>query len=858
MTQKKKQFLEGTIKRHPDGFGFFIPDDREFPDVYIPKQEMKSAMSNDKVEVKSSPDRFQKDKFRGEIVRIVERKTKKVVGRFNLMNDQFGVIFDDSKAWGEALRVPLKSSQNAKPGELVEALITSYPGEGASFEGEITKVLGDASSPMTDIQRVIAMQQIPDAFPEDVLREAKPLKGNPDPQDFAQRKDLRNTALITIDGATAKDFDDAVFVEQNGSGFRCLVAIADVSHYVQPGSAIDREAYQRGTSVYFPNFVVPMLPEVLSNGLCSLNPHVPRLCLVADMNFDFQGVCTNSTFYEAVMESHARVTYGEAQEVIDGQVSEKLAGVKDVILRCSQLATVLMAKRQREGSMELEIPETTLEIDAMGVPVDVIKSERLFAHKLIEELMLAANVAVAKFLSNRKIPAMYRIHEPPFADAIANLEKYIATFGGHEKLAGEGLQKKLSKALKAFEGTPHGSILNILTLRSMNQAKYSADNLGHFGLGFEHYTHFTSPIRRYPDLIVHRLLKSQVVRNSRYKPYELDDLQTAGTHLSACEQRSAKAERQIMSIKKARFVQKYLGQEFDGLITSVVKFGVFVSLREFDIDGLVRLEDLAKEYLEFDEERLALFNRKTGTRFSIGDAIRIQISQTDVEAGQINFVRMSVDDKGVSTVVHREESQKSASANRRGGKRPTERSARSGQTSARSRNKGEREEVSAQKSGKPPRRKNRSEQTEKKRKPGRRDSGRSRPEEKQFRAKDETASTANESSADRSSRPQTKKSTVRRSGGPPPGLQIKSSHRTLQGRTEGQRSQRNEIPKSLRGLEEEDVKTASPKKKKTLYEHLKERIQNHQAKRKKDASDKSDRKNAKERSKNANNRRGVR
>lgn len=634
---QKNKILNGTVKRHPDGFGFFIPDDKEHPDVYIPRQYMEGIMTNDKVAVTVTPERGT-DRFRGEIVKVLSRGTKTIVGRFFRLNDNYGIIRDEGKGWGTDLRIKLEDSMEAKDKELVAAEITVYPEEGKKFAGKVVEVIGDALDPLTDIKRVILGNNIPQEFSKAALEEAKSIPDVPEEKDFKNRKDLRGLNLITIDGATAKDFDDAVYVEMTDEGFRLFVAIADVSHYVQVGSAIDRDAYERGTSVYFPNFVVPMLPEVLSNGLCSLNPHVPRLCLVAEMLFDFTGELMKSEFYEGVMESKARVTYGEAQEVIDGFENKKLDHVKEGILRLADLAKILMAKRFREGSVDLEIPETELVIDGAGVPIDIQRSERLFSHRLIEEMMLAANVAVAKFLSSKEIGALYRIHEPPNEQAIHMLENYMQNFGGKTKLDGGKLQKRLTKALEEFKGRPEAQVLHILTLRSMSQAKYSKNNLGHFGLGFEFYTHFTSPIRRYPDLIVHRLLKSQVMHASKYRLMSEDDLASAGTVLSAAEQRSTKAERQVQAIKKARFMQKFVGQEFDGMISSVAKFGVFVLLREYDIDGLIRLDDLGKERFEFDEEKLSLIAPRSGFSYTIGDRIRVQVAAADPELGQINFV----------------------------------------------------------------------------------------------------------------------------------------------------------------------------------------------------------------------------
>ncbi|MFS4459381.1 ribonuclease R [Bdellovibrio sp. HCB2-146] len=633
----KTKTLNGTIKRHPDGFGFFIPEDPEHPDVYIPRHSMEGIMTNDKVSITVTPEKGT-ERFRGEITRVISRGTKIVVGRFFRLNDNYGILRDEGKGWGSDLRIKIEDSMNAKDKELVAAEITTYAENGKKFAGKVTEVIGNALDPLTDIKRVILSNGIPQDFSKATLEEAQKFSEVPDEKDFKGRKDLRDINLITIDGATAKDFDDAVYVEMTNEGFRLFVAIADVSHYVQVGTAIDRDAYERGTSVYFPNFVVPMLPEVLSNGLCSLNPHVPRLCLVAEMLFDFTGEMIKSDFYEAVMESKARVTYGEAQEVIDGNSIEKFEHVKENILRLADLAKILMAKRFKEGSVDLEIPETELVIDGAGVPVDIQRSERLFSHRLIEEMMLAANVAVAKFLDSRQVPALYRVHEPPNEQAIHMLENYMATFGGKTKLDGGKLQKRLTKALEEFENRPEAQVLHILTLRSMSQAKYSMNNVGHFGLGFEFYTHFTSPIRRYPDLIVHRLLKNQVMPNSRYRLMSEDDLASAGTVLSAAEQRSTKAERQVQSIKKARFMEKFVGQEFDGMISSVAKFGVFVLLREYDIDGLIRLDDLGKERFEYDEEKLSLIAPRSGFSYTIGDTMRVQVASADPELGQINFV----------------------------------------------------------------------------------------------------------------------------------------------------------------------------------------------------------------------------
>lgn len=636
MKKNKNQMLVGFVKRHPDGFGFFIPDDKEFPDVYLPRQEMHGIMTNDRVEIHVSPEKDQ-SRLRGQLSKIVERKTKSVIGILQKKSSQY-FLKDESFAWGSDLKITDAANLNDFVGQLVVVDITSFPEEKDGFVGVVSKALGSAANPLNDIQKVIIQNQLPAKFSQACLTEAKNFVEEVQPKDKVGRVDLTEMSFITIDGATAKDFDDAILVQTKNTGFQLWVAIADVSHYVKPQSAIDKDAYERGTSVYFPNFVVPMLPEVLSNGLCSLNPKVDRLSLVAEMHFDFEGHMTTSKFYEAVINSKARVTYGEAQEVIDGADTPKLKHVKKEILVAADLAKILMAKRFKEGSLDLEIPEVQVLVDSEGNPTDMIRSERLFAHRLIEEMMLAANVAVAKFLDSKNIPSIYRIHEPPNPDAIQMLEKYLWNFGSKTKISGPmNLQKKLTKSLQEFSGKPEAQVLNILTLRSMSQAKYSVQNLGHFGLGFDYYTHFTSPIRRYPDLIVHRLIKSQILKGKKYQPQDEEKLQTAALMLSACEQRSTKAERQLISIKKARFMEQHIDKEFDGMISSVTKFGVFVLLREFEVDGLVHVEKLSKEKMHFDEDTLTLRGSRSGLSFSIGDPIKVKVTTTNVDAGQVDF-----------------------------------------------------------------------------------------------------------------------------------------------------------------------------------------------------------------------------
>ncbi len=639
MSNKHLVKVIGRVKRNPDGFGFLIPNDPELEDIYLPRHTMTGIMTDDTVEVNRQTERD--GRFSGEVTRVVNRAHASTVGRFRTSPvGGGGVVVDESKAWGENLLIKEGSTLGAKDNDMVYMHILSFPGEKGGFVAEVKEILGESGDPKIDTKKIIFEKHIPYEFSKQTLEQVKRIPEEVTENDWRGRRDLREKKFVTIDGSTARDFDDAVYAEKTSSGFKVWVAIADVSHYVKEHSALDQDAYLRGTSVYFPDMVVPMLPEKLSNGLCSLNPHLPRLAMVAQMDLDHSGHVTNSEIFDAVFMSHHRMIYGEVQEIIDGQEIEKFKDVKENVFLMRDIAQILMKKRFEEGSLDLEIPESQLVMNAQGEPTDVLRQERIFAHKLIEEMMLLANVTVARFISEKGFPSLYRVHDDPFPDALKNLEVIAHNWGIKARLSIGNIQKNLMKMLAAVKGQPMEIILSILTLRSMKQAQYHQENKGHFGLAFNHYTHFTSPIRRYPDLVVHRTLK-RILKGEKLtadqKEEETARMTEMGVYLSSTEQRATQAERDLLSVKRARFMEKRVGQTFQGIVTGVHKFGFFVQLREYDVDGLVSVNSLDFDYFSYNETSQKLIGKKTKTVISLGDVIDVKVVRADYNARQIDF-----------------------------------------------------------------------------------------------------------------------------------------------------------------------------------------------------------------------------
>lgn len=642
----------GFIKRHPDGYAFFISKNDSQSDVFIAAEDLNGAMSNDLVEIRifGQP---RGDKPRGRVENIIERHFTTVVGRLDPDGSHY-VLKDLSYSWGSDLLVPSNHLGVAKPGELVLVEILSYPGTKKGFVGKVLTSLGQPSDPAIDVKRVAMTQGLPMEFKNQSIKEVEKFGLEIPASEIKKRKDLRSLQLVTIDGTTAKDFDDAVYVESKGSNFRLVVAIADVSFYVQPGMSVDVDAYERGTSTYFPNFVIPMLPEGLSNELCSLKPEVDRLAMVADMVIDSTGRFLNYDFYEAVIKSHGRLTYGEVQSILDGSEVPKFAHLKDRLKLSEKLANILMKKRFDEGSLDLDIAEVLVEVDEQGQAVDIHLSERIFAHRLIEEFMLKANIAVAEFIEKKGKPQIYRVHEEPDILALDTFMRFFNQFTGFKYQSPD--PSEICDVLSTIEGKEK-NILQTLFLRSMRQAKYSSEGIGHFGLAFSHYAHFTSPIRRYPDLITHRILK-QIVKGTGAVAYNDSELLEKAEYLSLCEQRSVKAERKVKSIKKARFAEKLLGEEFEGSITSVARFGIFITLDQYPLEGMVRIGDLGADYFAYNEETLSLVGQRSGKQFKLGDRVKVTVAQVNTEDGFIDLTleehQGRAQSKAISSWLHKE------------------------------------------------------------------------------------------------------------------------------------------------------------------------------------------------------------
>jgi ribonuclease R len=655
-------FIAGRVVGHRDGYGFVIRDDGLRPDIWLAPKEMLKVLHGDRVLVKLSGSDY-RGKPEGTIVEVTERRTQRLVGR--LLNERgvFVVVPEDQRIKHDIL-IPTGETRKAQPGQVVTVEIVEQPSRYTQPIGRIVEVLGEIGDPGMEIEIAVRKFDVPHVFSPEAREEAARLPQAVQKKELARRLDLRDVPFVTIDGEDARDFDDAVYAEAiagREGGWRLLVAIADVSHYVTPGGALDVDAYERSTSVYFPRRVIPMLPERISNGLCSLNPDVDRLVLVCDMVIARDGAISAYQFFNGVIHSAARLTYNEVFGMFsapEGPTANARAAILPEINALNQVFRALLAAREARGAIDFDTVETYIVCDPQGKIEKILPRTRNDAHKLIEECMLAANVCAADFMTRAKHPGLYRVHDGPTPEKLANLRAFLKTLG--LMLAGGDNPQASDYAALAekIKLRPDAQLLQTMLLRSMQQAIYSPDNGGHFGLAYAAYAHFTSPIRRYPDLLTHRVIKA-VLAGQRYVPHIPEPgilpvpprrgaakeeqqrvhaiWEQLGLHCSTNERRADDASRDVESWLKCYFMRERVGEQFRGTVTGVTPFGIFVTLNDLYVEGLVHISELGTDYFQFNEAMNELRGERTGQRFRLTDTLTVQVSRVDLEARKIEF-----------------------------------------------------------------------------------------------------------------------------------------------------------------------------------------------------------------------------
>jgi ribonuclease R len=674
---EKLDLIKGKVQGHPDGFGFLIPEGgspdtlltqsavcgrgyqatapaptgsaapcrSRRPDMFLSEKEMHKVLNGDMVMVRQSGvDR--RGRPEAKIVEVLERANNRVVGR---LYEEHGIRFivAENRRISQDILVAPGESGGAKAGQVVMLEILQQPSKHAQPIGRIVEVLGNYADPGMEIEIALRKHDLPHEFPKDVEKQAKAISPVVAPEDWTGREDIRNLPLVTIDGETARDFDDAVYCAPEKGGYRLVVAIADVSHYVHTGDALDREAILRGNSVYFPRRVIPMLPEELSNGLCSLNPKVDRLCMVCDMHISNSGEIEKYRFYPSVMHSQARLTYTQVAEMLaepGGELARRSLAIVPHLQHLYELFQKLLKAREKRGAIDFETVETQMIFTDQGKIERIVPVVRNDAHKLIEECMLAANVCAAGYLHEHGHTVLYRIHEGPTPEKLEGLREFMKEFG--LQLTGEDDPQAAdySKLLKRIKGRPDAGLLQMVMLRSLRQAKYEPENVGHFGLGYEAYTHFTSPIRRYPDLLVHRAIKA-VLHGKQYKPAQ--KWGELGAHCSMTERRADDATRDVEAWLKCFYMRDHLGSVFTGTVSSVTSFGMFVSLDDLYVEGLVHISELGKDYYQFDAVKHQLLGERTGQRYRLGDRVQVRVVKVDMESTKIDFVLDEIIEKAI-------------------------------------------------------------------------------------------------------------------------------------------------------------------------------------------------------------------
>jgi len=645
----KMQLVRGRVIGHADGFGFLVPDEGG-DDLFLSAREMHNCLHGDRVLARvAGVDR--RGRREAAIVEVLEHANERVAGRY-YYEQGVGFVVADNKRINQDILVPSDQAYGAEDGQLVVVEIREYPTKRRQAVGRVVEILGDHMAPGMEIDVAIRSHDLPLEWSPMVEAECENLPEAVPEAAKQGRIDIRDMPLVTIDGEDSMDFDDAVFCEPSGDGWRLVVAIADVSHYVEPGSALDAEARLRGNSVYFPGRVIPMLPEALSNGLCSINPKVDRLCMVCDMQITAQGQLDDYEFYPALMNSHARLTYNKVAAIlVDGDegLREEYSHVVTHLEHLYTLFHKMLKQRQKRGAIDFDTTETRIVFGENKKIEQIVPVERNDAHKLIEECMLMANVATADFLKRSEIPILYRVHDKPKLEKLTALREFLGELGLSLKGGDEPEAKDYGELMEQIKGRDDAHLIQTVMLRSMNQAVYSPDNHGHFGLAYKAYTHFTSPIRRYPDLLVHRairhILSGKPVEEFRYS---MQDMLALGEHCSMTERRADDATRDAMDWLKSEYMMDKVGEEFDGIITSVTGFGIFVELEDIYVEGLVHVTGLGNDYFQFDPNHHRMVGDRTRKIYRLGDKVRVQVARVDLDERKLDFDLMLDEDDVVA------------------------------------------------------------------------------------------------------------------------------------------------------------------------------------------------------------------
>ncbi len=635
----KLDLVTGRVMGHADGFGFLIPDEGG-DDLFLGPRQMRQLYHGDRAVVrKAGVDR--RGRLEGALVEVLERAHEHIVGRYFEENG-LAYVTPSNKRLHLDVAVPPRSRGKATSGQIVMVQVVEQPSRRSQPVGRVVEVLGDHMAPGMEIDVAIRSYGLPMEWSSSVQRAMAQYKDEIPEKEIKKRVDLRDVPLVTIDGEDARDFDDAVFCERYGQGWRLLVAIADVSHYVQPDSALDKEAYERGTSVYFPDRVIPMLPEVLSNGLCSLKPNVDRLCMVCELFFTAQGGVRKYRFFDAVMHSHARLTYDEVAKMVVEKKPEARKRYHELMPHLDEihrLYKVLRARREKRGAIDFDRTETRILFSDEQKIEAIVPVVRYDSHKMIEEFMVAANVAAAKFLASQNLDIVYRVHEGPSKEKLGDLRQFLAELG--LKLGGRDKPKSrhYGALLQQIQDRDDAHLIQTVLLRSLSQAVYTPDNAGHFGLSFDAYTHFTSPIRRYPDLLVHRAIRYALSDKAKNKSFRYSEVQMKnfGEHCSNTERRADEATRDATDWLKCEFMQGRVGDVFNGIITSVTSFGIFVELDDIYVEGLVHVTALQNDYYKFDPIKHRLVGERTQKSYRLTDKVTIQVVRVNLDDKKIDF-----------------------------------------------------------------------------------------------------------------------------------------------------------------------------------------------------------------------------